>query len=41
VDLIADHIELAIAVVVAVSLTPMAFEILKHRRSKRRASAQS
>ena len=41
VDLIADHIELAIAVVVAVSLTPMAFEILKHRRSRRRADEAS
>jgi membrane-associated protein len=38
VDLIADHIELAIVAVVAVSLMPMAFEVVKHRRQRRRVS---
>jgi membrane-associated protein len=37
VDLIADHIELAIVAVVAVSLSPMAFELVRHRRNRRRS----
>jgi membrane-associated protein len=36
VHVIADHIELAIVAVVAVSLLPVAFEVLKHRRERRR-----
>jgi membrane-associated protein len=35
---IADHIELAIVAVVAVSCSPIAYEILKHRRQKRTAA---
>jgi membrane-associated protein len=38
VDVIANHIELAIVVVVAISLLPAALELLKHRR-RRRAQA--
>ena len=38
VHLIADHIELAILAVVAVSLLPIAFEVLKHRRQKKAAA---
>jgi membrane-associated protein len=38
VHLIADHIELAILAVVAVSLLPIAFEVLQHRRGKRTVS---
>jgi membrane-associated protein len=38
VDLIADHIELAIVAVVAVSLLPVAFEVLKHRRDRKRTA---
>jgi membrane-associated protein len=34
VHLIADHIELAILAVVAVSLLPVAFEVLRHRRQR-------
>jgi membrane-associated protein len=34
VNLIADHIELAILAVVAVSLLPVAFEVLRHRRQR-------
>jgi membrane-associated protein len=34
VHLIADHIELAILAVVAVSLSPIAFEVLRHRRNR-------
>jgi membrane-associated protein len=37
VDLIADHIELAIVAVGAVSLSPMAFELVRHRRNRRRS----
>ena len=33
VDLIADHIELTIIAVVGVSLLPIAFEVLRHRRA--------
>jgi membrane-associated protein len=39
VHLIADHIELAIVAVVAVSLLPVALEVLKHRRDRRRTAA--
>jgi membrane-associated protein len=35
---IADHIELAILAVVAVSLSPVAFEVLKHRRAQKRSA---
>ena len=35
VDLIAEHIELAIVAVVAVSCSPIAYEVLKHRRQNR------
>jgi membrane-associated protein len=38
VDLIAHHIELAIVAVVAVSLLPVALEVLKHRRDRRRSA---
>jgi membrane-associated protein len=38
VDLIADHIELAIVAVVGISCLPIAFEVLKHRRQKRAAA---
>jgi membrane-associated protein len=38
VDLIADHIELAIVAVVGVSLLPVALEVLKHRRERRRTA---
>jgi membrane-associated protein len=37
VDAIANHIELAIVAVVAVSLLPAVVEVLRHRRSARRA----
>lgn len=40
VHVIAHHIELAVLVLVAISLSPVVIELLKHRR-ERRASAQS
>ena len=41
VDVIAEHIELAIIVVVAISLLPAVYEVLKHRRDKRRVNPGS
>lgn len=41
VDVIADHIELAIVAVVAISLLPVGIEVLKHLRERRRARAGS
>ena len=41
VHVIADHIELAIIAVVAVSLAPMAYEVLKHRRAKQRGASST
>ena len=38
VHVIANHIELAILALVAVSLSPLAVELLKHRRARRRVS---
>ena len=35
VDLIANHLELAILTVVAVSVSPLAFEVLRSRREAR------
>ena len=39
IDVIADHIELAILVVVGVSCLPILLELLRHRRGKRAGSA--
>jgi membrane-associated protein len=38
VDAIANHIELAIVAVVAVSLLPAVVEVVKHRRAARRTA---
>ncbi len=38
---IADNLEIAIVVIIAFSLAPIAFEVLRHRRKARRAAAAS
>jgi membrane-associated protein len=41
IDFIADHLELAILSVVAISLSPMVIEYLRHRRQKSHDAATS